>query len=223
MFTPAIVSLAFAASALANVFITTPVVSTTFNAGQQATVSWQDSGSAPSLTQFGNASFAIYVGNAIQQTLLQTIATNVNVSATSSFTFTPDGTIGPNSNEYFIRVTSQSFMSPQAPQFPEEAFSAMFTLAGMTGTFNSTIQAEINGQSTAPIGGTSTPSTPASTASGSASMPMSMSTSGTMTMSMSSSSPTSTGTSSSNGGVGKPVMATGLVVLVATFVGASLL
>ncbi|KAF8128565.1 hypothetical protein EV363DRAFT_1339937 [Boletus edulis] len=219
MFTPAIVSLAFAASALANVFITTPVVSTTFNAGQQSTVSWQDSGSAPSLTQFGNASFAIYVGNAIQQTLLQTIATNVNVSATSSFTFTPDGTIGPNSSEYFIRVTSLSYMSPQTPQFPEEAFSAMFTLAGMTGTFNSTIQAEINGQSTAPIGGTSTPSSPMSTASGSATMSMPMS----GTMSMSSSSPTSTGTTSSSGGVGRPVMATGLVVLVATLVGASLL
>jgi hypothetical protein len=31
-------------------------------------------------------------------------------------------------------------------------------MAGMTGTFNSTVQAEINGQSTAPIGGTATSS-----------------------------------------------------------------
>ncbi|KAF9238124.1 hypothetical protein BU15DRAFT_88527 [Melanogaster broomeanus] len=123
----AVVSLAFAASALANLYVTSPVVDTTFTAGQQATISWEDNGQNPTLSQFGNATFAIYVGNAIQQTPLQTIATNVNVSTTSSFEFTPDGTIGPNSSEYFVRVTSLTLMDPTQPQYPEEAFSAKFT------------------------------------------------------------------------------------------------
>ena len=47
--------------------MTSPVASTTFTGGQQATVSWQESGNAPTLAQFGNATFAIYVGNAIEQ------------------------------------------------------------------------------------------------------------------------------------------------------------
>ncbi|KIJ64776.1 hypothetical protein HYDPIDRAFT_175306 [Hydnomerulius pinastri MD-312] len=158
MFSSAIVSIALAASALANVYITSPTASTTFTAGQQATISWEDNGQSPSLLQFGNATISIYVGNAIQQTPLQTISTNVNVSSTSSLVFTPQGTIGPNSNEYFIRVQSNSLMDPAQPQYPELAFSAKFTMAGMTGTFNSSVQAEINGQSTAPIGAPSSAS-----------------------------------------------------------------
>ncbi|KAF8558614.1 hypothetical protein OG21DRAFT_1404714 [Imleria badia] len=215
MFTFAVVPLALAASVLANVFLTSPVGTTTFTAGQTATVSWQDSGSAPSLAQFGNATFAIYVGNAIEQTPLQTIATYINVSTVNSVSFTPLAVIGPNSNEYFIRVTSQTLMNPSSPQYPEEAFSAKFTLAGMTGTFNSSVQAEINGQSTAPIGGPT----------GSASMTMATGT-GTSapTITTGTGSPaTASPSSSSSSGAGKPVMATGLVVLVATLIGASFL
>ncbi|KAN0094527.1 hypothetical protein V8E55_002814 [Tylopilus felleus] len=214
MFTAAIVPLALAASALANVFITSPTSTTTFTAGQNATVKWQDSGSAPTLVQFGLGNIAIYAGNADEQTLLQTLATYVNVSTVSEITFTPDGTIGPNGNEYFIRFNSLSDTNGSSPA---EAFSAMFTLAGMTGTFNSTIQAEINGQSTAPIGGTPTGSP--STASGASATGMTMSMSG---MSMSSA-PTSTATSTSTNGATKPVLATGLVALVATVIGASFL
>ncbi|KAF8843538.1 hypothetical protein BDN67DRAFT_860746, partial [Paxillus ammoniavirescens] len=156
MFRSVLVPLALAASALANLYITSPIATTTFTAGQQATISWQDNGQSPTLFQFGNATFAIYVGNAIQQTPLQTIVTNVNVSTTSSLVFTPDGTIGPDSSEYFVRVTSLTFMDPTQPQFPQEAFSAKFTMTGMTGTFNSSIQAQIDGQSTAPIGAKTT-------------------------------------------------------------------
>ncbi|KAG1886782.1 hypothetical protein F4604DRAFT_1675628 [Suillus subluteus] len=132
-----IISLALAASALANVFITSPVGSTTFTAGQQATVSWQDDGTSPNLTSFGPALIGIYTGNADQQ-----------VDSTFSS---------------FVRFTSISLTDATNPQYPAEAFSAKFTMTGMTGTFNSTIQAEINGQSTAPIG---VPATSSSSASG---------------------------------------------------------
>ncbi|KAN0082401.1 hypothetical protein V8E55_008196 [Tylopilus felleus] len=51
-------------------------------------------------------------------------------------------TMGPNGNEYFIRFNSLSYTNGSSPA---EAFSAMFALAGMSGTFN--------GQSTAPLVG----------------------------------------------------------------------
>ncbi|KAJ8579767.1 hypothetical protein M405DRAFT_834264 [Rhizopogon salebrosus TDB-379] len=158
MFSKAVISLALAASALANVFITSPVASTTFAAGQQETITWQDDGMTPSLTSFGPALIGIYVGNANQQTLLQTITPSVDVSTTSSFTFTPDGTIGPDGSDYFVRFQSLSLKDATNTQYPAQAFSAKFTMTGMTGTFNSTVQAEINGQSTAPIGATASSS-----------------------------------------------------------------
>ncbi|KIM52553.1 hypothetical protein SCLCIDRAFT_1223621 [Scleroderma citrinum Foug A] len=157
MFPSAIVSLALAASALANVYLTAPVSSTSWPAGQQATITWQDDGQSPSLASFGVAKFSIYVGNANEQTPLQLISANVSVANVSSLTFTPDPTIGPNSDEYFIRVESLNLKDAKSPQYPALAFSAKFTLTGMSGQFNTSVQQEIDGQSTAPIGGTAAP------------------------------------------------------------------
>jgi hypothetical protein len=153
MFSTPFILLSLVSSTLATVFITSPVASTTFNAGQQATISWQDSGSAPSLKDFGASKISVYVGNAQQQTQLQEIVPSVDVSTTSSVQFTPDATIGPNGNEDFIRFESLNLKDTAAPQFPALAFSAKFTMAGMTGQFSAAVQAQIDGQSTAPIAG----------------------------------------------------------------------
>lgn len=194
MFSKVVISLALAASVLANVFITSPVATTTFTGGQQATITWQDDGLTPNLTAFGAALVGIYTGNANQQTLLQTVSASVDVSTTTSIVFTPDATIGPNSNEYFVRFTSLNLKDATNSQFPAEAFSAKFTMTSMTGTFNSTVQAEINGQSTAPIGATATSSASGTmktvaTTSGS----VSVSASGTKTSTSASSTATKTG------------------------------
>jgi len=164
MFSSIFVALTLSASAFANVFVTSPVASTTFVGGHQATVSWQDDGSAPTLQSFGPAMVSIYAGNAQQQTLLQTISPNIDVSKLSTIQFTPDPTIGPNSNQYFIRFQSISLKDATSPQYPALAFSAKFTMSGMSGQFNATVQDQINGQSTAPIGGTvAASSTPTAT------------------------------------------------------------
>jgi len=47
--------------------ITSPVASTTFTGGQQATITWQDDGLTPTLASFGPAMVGVYVGNANQQ------------------------------------------------------------------------------------------------------------------------------------------------------------
>ncbi|KAF5348813.1 hypothetical protein D9756_009770 [Leucocoprinus leucothites] len=165
MLSKSLAALALAVSpALATVFLTSPTASTTFHGGQPATINWQDDGSVPSLEQFGNARVSIYVGNAQQQTSLQTIVDSVNVATTSSVQFTPNPQIGPNGNDYFIRIESLAFKDPKNPQFPALSFSAKFTMDNMSGTFNSTIQAQIAGQSTAPLaGGQSTPGSPSAT------------------------------------------------------------
>jgi hypothetical protein len=154
---------ALATSALGTVFITAPVATTSWQAGQKQTVTWQDDGKAPDLKTFGPAVISIYAGNAKEQTGLQVISPSTDVSTASSIDFTPDPKIGPESDNYFIRFESINAKDSAAPQFPALAFSAKFKLTGMSGTFNSTVQAQIDGQSTAPIGG-SAPATPSSTA-----------------------------------------------------------
>jgi len=152
--------------AFATVYITTPVQTTVYSGGQKdATVVWQDDNVAPLLKQFGDASVSIYVGNKNQQTLLQTLVASVDVSTTSTITFSPDPTIGPNSSDYFIRI--QSLALKDASGFPAQAFSSKFTLQSMTGKFNASVSSEIAGQSTAPLGAqTSSGASSATTSSG---------------------------------------------------------
>jgi len=171
MFTRYAVVLALSAVALGKVFITEPVATTTWAAGGPQTVSWQDDGAAPDLTSFGPAKISIYVGNAQQQTLLQTITPSLDVSTAGSVEFTPDPTIGPNGNQYFIRFESLGLKDPAAPAAPALSFSAKFTMSGMTGTFSPEVQAQINGASTAPLGASSTPAVTTSAATTSAAAP----------------------------------------------------
>jgi hypothetical protein len=160
-----------ASSALANIYITNPVASTVMTAGQSASIVWQDTTDSPSLSEFGAAKFSVAVGNAISQTVLQVIAENVDVSTTSTIQFTPDASVGGDSDQYFIRVESNSLKDAKDARFPALGFSAKFTIKGMSGSFNTSVQAEIDGQSTAPLGpttaGATSTSAPASSTSAS--------------------------------------------------------
>jgi len=185
MFATPLVLLALASSAFATVFTTSPVASSTFTGGQEATISWQDDGSAPSLKDFGPAKVSIYVGNAQQQTPLQLIVPSIDVSTTQTIKFTPDASIGPNSSEYFIRFESLSLKDAKAPQFPALAFSAKFKMSSMTGVFTAEAQAQIDGQTTAPLAGAT--AAPTSTGTGGSSAATKATTSATQTKSSASS------------------------------------
>jgi len=113
---------------LANVFMTNPTASTTCQGGKSCSIAWMDDGKAPNLQQFGNASIGIWVGSVTSQTQLQPIQSSVNVATTAAVQFTVDPSIGPNGNDYFIRITSQSFQDPNAAGAFEEAFSAKIHL-----------------------------------------------------------------------------------------------
>jgi len=150
-----------AQSASAALFMTSPVASSSWAAGQQQTISWQDDGNQPTLEAFGPASVSLAVGSAQQQTSLQTVIASVDVSTTSSIVFTPDPSVGANGGMYFIRIQSLSLKDATQTQYPALAFSAKFTMTGMTGTFNATVQQQIDGASGAPASGGSAPTTPA--------------------------------------------------------------
>jgi hypothetical protein len=74
---------------------------------------------------------------------------SVNVSTTASVEFTVDPTIGPNGSDYFIRFSSTSLANPTSAGNPYLSFSAKFTLAGMSGTFNQTVLNQIASASSA--------------------------------------------------------------------------
>jgi len=163
--TSALLVLALASSVQATVSVTAPVAATSLTGGQPSSITWQDNNVAPSLKDFGPAKISIYTGNAQQQTLLQDITDSLDVSTTNTLPFTPDPTIGPDSSQYFIRFESLSLKDATNPQFPALAFSAKFTLGGMSGQFSPEVQAQIDGQSTAPLaGGASTPAGAATSA-----------------------------------------------------------
>ncbi|KAF7362000.1 hypothetical protein MVEN_00545200 [Mycena venus] len=155
MFSPssAVVALALASSAFAALSVTSPTATIGFTGGQPANITWMDSADQPPLANFGLAKVSIYAGNSKEQTSLQTISESVDVTNPLFLTFTPDASIGPNSGQYFIRFESLTNKDPNDPSIPLLAFSHVFTMSGMTGVFNAQVQSEIDGQSTAPIGG----------------------------------------------------------------------
>lgn len=147
----ATIAASLAPQALANLYITSPVASTTCQAGQNCPVSWNDDGTTPALGTIGACTVGLYVGSQQTQILLQTLG-DVDVSQQASASFTPDATVGGNSDLYFLRFTSVNYMDGA---YPYEGFSAKFTLTGMTGTFNATEQSLMTAPTSA-IGGSTT-------------------------------------------------------------------
>jgi len=143
--------LAASTPAFAELAVTAPVGTTTCTGGQTCQVTWEDDHTGVTLAQQGNCTIALYTGGAQQQTFLQPIVFpgSVNVSTTSSVSFTVDPTVGPNGSNYFIRFSSTSLANPASTANPYLSFSAKFALAGMTGTFNQTVLNQIAATSTA--------------------------------------------------------------------------
>jgi len=145
---------ALAVPALGELAVTLPTVSTTCTGGQPCNVKWQDNSQRVSLAQQGNCTIALYVGSTSQQSFLQPIAypNSINVATTTSIDFTVDPTVGENGNSYFIRFSSVTLKDGANPYL---SFSSMFTLAGMTGTFNQTVKNQIQAITSAGTGPTS--------------------------------------------------------------------
>jgi len=149
MRTTAAIFLAVASLASANLYVTEPVASTTCAANANCVVSWNDDGTTPALSSIGPCSISLYTGGMQQQTFLQSVSTSTDVSQVATVSFMPDPTVGPNGVFYFIKYTSLSFKDPTNPTYPYTAYSSKFTLSGMTGTFNASVEAQISGAAAA--------------------------------------------------------------------------
>ncbi|OCB89170.1 hypothetical protein A7U60_g3653 [Sanghuangporus baumii] len=141
MFGRLVLLVSLVASGMAKPFITSPVEGTVCSGGSTCNINWQEDNDAPLLAEFGDASVGLFVGSVSQQTMLQNISDSVNVATTASIAFTVDPSAGPDDSIYFIRFDSLTSRNGTAPN---QSFSAKFTLNGMSGTFNSTVQAQIN-------------------------------------------------------------------------------
>ncbi|KAF9783889.1 hypothetical protein BJ322DRAFT_977378, partial [Thelephora terrestris] len=132
-----LLALTAAISAFTSPYTTSPVATTSWQASQPQTIQWieKTNSPAPSLKDYGPCKISIHVGNSQQQTSLQLISPSTDASNVSSLQFTPDPTIGLNSDQYFIRIKSISLKDPTSPQHPALAFFAKSQLTGMTGTF----------------------------------------------------------------------------------------
>ncbi|KAI6126620.1 hypothetical protein F5141DRAFT_347044 [Pisolithus sp. B1] len=80
------------AAAHASIYVTNPVSSTVCTGGQSCEVQWVDNGESPLLSSLGTCSVALYTGEFVLAQALNSI----DVSASSSFSFTPNPSAGPN-------------------------------------------------------------------------------------------------------------------------------
>ncbi|KIJ64774.1 hypothetical protein HYDPIDRAFT_167590 [Hydnomerulius pinastri MD-312] len=143
-----------------SVYVTNPVQPTVCHGGQSCSVEWVDNGESPLLSTIGECEVGLYTG---ELELAQSLP-SVNVGTTSSFSFTPNPSVGPNGQYYLVfTADSISYMG----------FSGSFTLDGMTGT---TVGGGAGGSSasaptTTATGGSSTSAGGSSTGTGTGTTP----------------------------------------------------
>ncbi|KAI5998936.1 hypothetical protein F5J12DRAFT_848394 [Pisolithus orientalis] len=109
------------ATVQASIYVTNPVQSTVCTGGQSCEVDWVDNGESPLLSDIGECTVGLYSG---EMAFVQSLP-SVDVSSTSTLSFTPNPSAGPN-GQYYIVFTSSAISY--------QGFSASFTLSGMTGT-----------------------------------------------------------------------------------------
>lgn len=107
---------------------------------------------------------------------------------------------------------------PAQPQYPALAFSAKFMMTGMSGQFNATVQQQVDGASTAPIGGGPTPAAPSPQ---NAAVTTTPTTSKPTSASSASASPSGAGAAKESGAQG--LIASGVAAVVGTVFAATLL
>jgi len=156
---------AVAPAVLAAPYFTSPIGTTSCTGGQPCTVSWKDDGNVPLLAAYGDCTIGVYAGSQNEQSLMQAISP-ANAASTASVIFTVDPGMGENSNAYFIKMISTTAADPTQPTYKATAYSAMFTLTGMTGTFNQTVKSQVAGTaaSSGVVGSGAPATTPAASA-----------------------------------------------------------
>ncbi|GEM07679.1 hypothetical protein Rt10032_c03g1696 [Rhodotorula toruloides] len=135
-----------ASVASANPYIYKPVAASHYKAGDSFTVSWRDNGAAPLSSAYGTTDVMLYTGSALQQVQLANLGSIADPSKVTEQRITIDPSWGPDSDQYFIRIQSQS--AKDASGAPLQAFSARFQLTQMKGQWSSSVKAALASNST---------------------------------------------------------------------------
>ncbi|KIM92162.1 hypothetical protein PILCRDRAFT_810171 [Piloderma croceum F 1598] len=126
----------------ATLYVINPQPHSACQASKSCTVQWLDDGLAPLLSDIGVCSVGLYTG---REKLVQTLSP-VDVSATQSLTFEPDGKAGPDSDTYYIAFTSATLNNTNGTG-PYQEFSPAFSLTHMSGTFASPVASDTSTKS----------------------------------------------------------------------------
>ncbi|BEJ12172.1 hypothetical protein CspHIS471_0206320 [Cutaneotrichosporon sp. HIS471] len=158
--------LALAAPALATIYTTNPVASTSVKGGEVLEIKWQDDGIAPVLDTIGICSVDLCIGSPTKQLCIQNLAESVDVSKASTVSTTIDPSIGANHDAYFIRYSAENYTDKGMPYMQ---FSARFALTDMTGNFTADQQTYADDKSATTSGSVSLSANPSSSAASSSS------------------------------------------------------
>ncbi|KAF9559807.1 hypothetical protein CPC08DRAFT_736059 [Agrocybe pediades] len=120
----------------AGLFIVDPHAGSTCQAGVPCTVSWVDDGMRPLFSAIGVSTVALYTG---KQQLVQRIAP-VDVTKQASLTFVPIAGAGPDSDAYYIAITSTTAKGNDTTTL-YSGWSPFFRITGMSGSFDSPLAA----------------------------------------------------------------------------------
>ncbi|KAF9474849.1 hypothetical protein BDN70DRAFT_841720 [Pholiota conissans] len=124
----------------AGIYVVEPLKGSTCRANKPCTITWLENGERPLLSAVGVSTVGLFTG---RQQLVQTIPP-VDVSKTQSVTFTPNPSAGPDSDTYYIAITSTALKGNDS--IPYSAWSPFFKLTGMSGSFETPLSS-----ATAPI------------------------------------------------------------------------
>ncbi|KIM41564.1 hypothetical protein M413DRAFT_151075 [Hebeloma cylindrosporum] len=119
----------------AGLYVIQPSQGSTCRGGESCTITWLDDGSRPLLSAIGLSTVGLYTG---KQKLVQRIVP-VDVTSTHSITFKPNPAAGPNSDSYYIAITSTTLKGNDST--PYSGFSPFFSLVGMSGSFDKPLPA----------------------------------------------------------------------------------
>ncbi|PMD40742.1 hypothetical protein L207DRAFT_554394 [Hyaloscypha variabilis F] len=121
--------------ALADVKFTVPAASASVAGGTAFTVTWTDSGSAPSISDLTSYQLFLESGSNTAPQQLYALSTTGLFSAGNTITVTvPVTTGGTGTNAYFLKMISVATAGGTVTNY-----SNRFTLTGMTGTFSQTV------------------------------------------------------------------------------------
>ncbi|KAL3423990.1 hypothetical protein PVAG01_05736 [Phlyctema vagabunda] len=134
----------------ADVEFTVPAAGASVAGGTAFTVTWTDSGDAPSLSDLAGYQLMLYTGSNATPQQLYAISTGTHAAAGATVKVTiPVGTGGSVTNAYFFGMISTATAGGTVTNF-----SKRFSLTGMTGSFSAAVTTALG-----TVSGTSGPAT----------------------------------------------------------------